>query len=722
MDYGIQANVWGKIRVQSKRYFAVIRRIWWLLPLTVSIGTCVAAWIVSQMPPAYESTGRMIYAGQYSLGSVYSDQSNNYFGTQQQILESGNVREEALTRVETLHPNLKPEEVDLKVSQIPQASMILLSATAKNPVFAQAYLDGIMDSYLDEKRRIREDHAGAASLGLTKEMQHLNEVINANETAMLDFEKKNNVGFLEQEGNNAAKYLEQLDQQLNELRANHDLLAMMDLDQSLDHQAQPAATTSTTTAGPNGTDTTTTSKPDTALTDYGPIADYQRARQQIALLKAQQAEMSHRLKPKHPDMIALNLQIQRLEDTLATLRVQSQEELETHRKAQEVQMQNLQNQITDQQQKALVLSGTLAEFNRLKTEGDRAKAEYDRLLSSFHSVDVSKNVDQDPLTIYEQASQADSVKPGLARIFFAGFGGGLAVGLLILFLIDQTDDRISSLIEMQRHFQEQLLGQIPLEKFKEGRSLLKADDDRQAMLESFRTLRSSIIFLPIEGKRPKTIAVTSALPDEGKTTVASNLAITLAFSGAKTLIVDADLRRGQVSRVFGATDCDGFSSILLQKKPWKDCVFETATENLYILPCGPALQHTSEHLLGKVTDQFLLTIYNQFDYVIFDSPPVIILDDTLCLAPKIDATLFVVRFNTSSVRSSRRALELLNNRQANIIGLVCNGGHHFRDGIQLQLQLSPVRQSVRRGQNIRLSERRRSAASCRHAAGKRRGR
>ena len=113
MDYGVQASVWGKIRVQSKRYLAAIRRIWWLLPLTVSMGACIAAWFVSQLPPAYMSTGRMIYAGQYSLGSVYSDQSNNYFGTQQQILESGNVREEALTRVETLHPNLKPEDVDL---------------------------------------------------------------------------------------------------------------------------------------------------------------------------------------------------------------------------------------------------------------------------------------------------------------------------------------------------------------------------------------------------------------------------------------------------------------------------------------------------------------------------------------------------------------------------------------------------------------------------------
>ena len=89
MDYGLQANIWGRIRVQTKRYLAAIRRIWWLLPLTISLGTCIAAWVVAQMPPAYQSTGRMVYAGQYNtLGNVYSEQLANYFGTQIQLMLS----------------------------------------------------------------------------------------------------------------------------------------------------------------------------------------------------------------------------------------------------------------------------------------------------------------------------------------------------------------------------------------------------------------------------------------------------------------------------------------------------------------------------------------------------------------------------------------------------------------------------------------------------------
>ena len=69
MDYGMQTNVWGRIRVQLRRYLSAIRRIWWLLPLTTSAGMCLAAWIVSQMPPAYQSTGEMIYSGQFQLSA-----------------------------------------------------------------------------------------------------------------------------------------------------------------------------------------------------------------------------------------------------------------------------------------------------------------------------------------------------------------------------------------------------------------------------------------------------------------------------------------------------------------------------------------------------------------------------------------------------------------------------------------------------------------------------
>jgi len=670
MEPAPQSDLWGKARVQVNRYRRVLKKFWWLPLLTVSAGTCIAAWWVSQMPPAYLSVAHMMDQGtiQMNQGTSYSEAAANFFGTQIRLMESGEVQQAALARVETLHPELPPEEVDYEVTQEPQTSIFALKVTAQNPVFAQAYLDACMDAYIDKKKQMRDNQSDIAATAISAEMARLDKEIADNNASMLQFQKENNIGFLEQEGNSAAKYLTELTNQRDELQKEYNLLQLLDLDQNLDRQLnQPSSSSSNSTSPDNG-------KSNSALSAFGPIGEYQKAVQQIAMLKADLADRSHDLKPKHPIIIDLNDQIQRQETLITTLRQQSVEALNTHRDALRLQIQNLQDLIKQQEAKALDLSSRLSQYELLKTKADRAKAEYDRQLANLGSVSVTKNVDQDSISILERASLSISVKPGLANIIMGGIGGGLLVGLLIIFVIDQLDDRISSLMELQANFPQQLLGQIPLEKFgKENTALLKAGDDRQALLESFRTLRSSIIFMPVEGKRPKTVIVTSSLPNEGKTTVASNLAITFAFSGAKTLIVDGDMRSGKLSQVFDAGGADGLSSVLQQKVPWNETVYTTSIANLFVLPCGPALHNTAEHLLGKVTDQFLKDVYDAFDYVIFDSPPVIILDDTLSLAPKIDATLFVIRFSNSSVRASQRALQLLNSRQANVIGLICNG-------------------------------------------------
>src|SRR5476651_448602 len=120
--------MWSKVRVQLKRYYAVLNRFGWLLPLTISLGICLSAWIVSQMPPDYLSEGRMEVTGQFQIkeGAVYNEQVDNYYGTQIQLMQDLEVQRGALTRVQTLHPNLHPEPVDLTVSQEPHASVFNL--------------------------------------------------------------------------------------------------------------------------------------------------------------------------------------------------------------------------------------------------------------------------------------------------------------------------------------------------------------------------------------------------------------------------------------------------------------------------------------------------------------------------------------------------------------------------------------------------------------------
>ena len=666
---------WSKVRVQLKRYYAILNRFGWLIPLTISLGICLAAWIVSQMPPDYLSKGSMLVTGQFQIkeGAVYNEQVDNYYGTQIRLMQGLDVQRGALLRVQTLHPELHPELVTLTVTQEPHASVFNLQVEAETAAYAKAYLDAVMNEYIEVKRKQRLQSSDLTTLAIQDQLAHLEKDIETSDAEMHDFQAKNNFGFLEKQGNDAADYLAQKNRELANLKSEYNLLGMLDLEGNLDRQQ---ANANANPAVPGATNVDGTANQDNqAMANLGPLADYQLAKQKLELLKAQREDLSKNLRPAHPTIVALDREIEKENNLMQTLRTQSADALKTRREAIQAQIQNDENVITEWQAKALSLSGSIAEFNRIKAKSDRAKEEYEKLLQSMTSVTVTKNVDQDQVMIMDRASEAASVKPGWTNIILIGFGGGLAVGVAILLCIDQFDDRMSSFLELQTNFQEIILGQIPREDFKEEGALLRHNDDRLALLEAFRSLRSSLIFFPVEGSRPKTLIITSALPNEGKTTLSANLAITLAFSGARTLVVDADMRRGKLSSLFGVTEGPGLSNVLLSTMPWKDIMLQTTVDNLSIIPCGPPLKHPAEHLLGKVADKFLKEVYDEFDYVIFDSPPVTLLDDTLSLAPKIDGALVVVRFGVSSVRTTRRAIELLQQRQTNILGMICNDVH-----------------------------------------------
>jgi len=201
---------------------------------------------------------------------------------------------------------------------------------------------------------------------------------------------------------------------------------------------------------------------------------------------------------------------------------------------------------------------------------------------------------------------------------------------------------------------------------------LRPNDDRHAFAESLRALRSSLLYLPFEGGRPKTLLIASATPNEGKSTVAVNLAITMALAQVRVLLVDADLRRGTLHRLF-KRECDpGLSDLLLGRVPAEECILPTSVPNLDLAPRGTSVPNPGEIFLGARLDQFLRDVYESYECVIFDSSPVLAADDTTSLAPKLDAAMIIVRFSHSSTRLSKKAIELLRDRQANVIGLVCN--------------------------------------------------
>ena len=647
------------------RYKALFLRRWWIPVLTTCLGLFVEAFLIYQMPPSYLSASKMMLAGKLNIaqGAVYSEDSVNFYGTQIQLMQSAEVKHSAESLVRSAHPELQSVPVEITVLQKPRTSIFDLAAVGSAPDYTQAYLNAVMQKYLDFKRGMREDRGHELTTGITEQLIQVEKDLRNGEDEMLEFQKQNNIGFIQEQGNSAAQYLVKLNQQYAQLKTEYDLLNLLDLDQNLDR-----AQNKTEAASGQGSD-----NQGMPFSDVGPEGDYLKAKQQIQLLKAERETLAKDLRPNHPKILKLNDEITKQDKLIQLFRADTLEKLKTRRESIGKQMENLQANIKEWEAKALDLSQRLAQFNRIKGKVDRLKTLYDRLTNNLKEIDVSQVVGgEDQVSIMEMATPPVSVRPGLIKSLLIGFGIGALAGLAILILLDRIDDRMASFSEFQHHFSENILGQIPKEKTKDKVDLLQPDDARHVFAESYRNVRSSIFFMPYDGPRPKSFLVTSAVPSEGKSTVSANLAITMALSGARTLLIDCDLRRGALREAFGISSKIGFSEVLKQEVNWREVVVPTAYETLFVLPRGRTLSQPSEQLLRDSTEALLKEIYQHYDYVIIDSSPVLAADDTTSIAPKIDATIFVVRLSYTSARLTKKALELLYGRQVNIPGVILN--------------------------------------------------
>ena len=644
-----------------------LKRSWLLLPL-VALGVGFALWKSTQEAPAYESRARMMVSGKIALpeGAVYSEELSNFYGTQIELMQSAEIRRRAAARVEAARPDLRVSPVFVSVGQQRGTSFFVLSASGLEPQYTQAFLDACMEEYVQFKRELRSETADTALTAVTDQLLKLDKELQSGEEELVAFQKENSVVFLEEEGNSAGKYLVSLRQKLAGLRTERDLLKLLSLDQAIVREQNQKAPSKE-----GGNPNATPSPEDESRVLIGAASNYVEAKQNIQLLRAQMERLGKHLRPKHPKIVGLSNMVEQQEKLIELYRQQSNTQLQARRDAIELEIQGLEAAVKEWEEKALSLNQRIANYNRLKSKVERTKALSDRLLSTIQSVDVNKTLGQDVVTIMERASTPMATKPGQTKNLIVGGFTGLALGLGILALMAVLDDRIESTLEIQGNFDEEVLAQIPREPGAESLNILKLDEKNHIFAEACKNLRSSLLFMALDPK-PKTYLITSSAPNEGKSTIAMNLAISLAGAGSRTLLVDGDLRRGGLHNYFEFESKPGFAEVLTQEIHWKEVVRTTPQENLFFLPRGRTLANASEYYLGKAADEFLRDIYHEYDYIVMDSAPVLAKEDTASIAPKIDATLFVIRAGVASLRATRSALDTLHKRNVNVLGIVLN--------------------------------------------------
>ena len=671
---------------QFHRYRNVLRRRWWVLVVCAGLALAGMAVYIRLAPPRYLSVGQMIVSIRLNIQqqTLYSEDLQNFLGTQAALMQGKDVQDRAQARVRSQNPGLLPQPVVLTVGVLPRTSIFLLRATGANPDYTKVYLQACMEEYINMKKEMAERTSTTTIAGLTDQMLRLEPQLSKCDDEMQSFLATNDAALL-QEASGVGGYLVALYQQRANAQAQFDLLRSMTLDQSLllEQDQAPAMLAQ----GGTGMRTPTAGNAGGLLVNAGLAEqsglfspntvgmEYLTIKQQILLLEADQARYAKYLKPKHPQMIALSLETNRLGQMLDIYREQSVEQLEAKKSAVALQITNLDNQTKVWGAQNLELSRKSAEYARLKAKSDRIQSLYDSLLATLETLDVNKDISPESVTIYEPASDAAPDKNSAEKQLAVAGSIGFLLGLVLLMLLDRLDDRLNSFTELEELFDEEVLGQIPRERKPPRGGVLPfvhTDDQRHSFVEAYRNLRSSLLFMAETGTRPRTLLITSSIPSDGKSLTAANLAITLAMGGARVLLVDADLRKGKLSGRFELKTDDGLSEVLSQGADWRSLVQETAVANLRMLPRGATTTRSGEYFLGPVMEKFLQDSNKEYDYVLIDTAPVMAADDVTSLAPRVDGVIFVIRAEYTSARVARAALDMLYQRKSRVLGLVFN--------------------------------------------------
>ena len=656
-----------RLHARFIRYRMLLRKYWWVIAFGVALGTGIAAWLVASQKQIYMSQARMMVSGKINLpeGGSFSEEMTHFMNTQGELMKDEAIRTRAEAYVRTTAAEIPVSMVMLRVEPLPQTSIFALTATGEEPLYTQKFLDAILHEYIATRREMRSQKGEFAAVAIDDEIERVAAELRKEEDRLLAFQRDNKTGFLEQEGNAAAAYLSKLNTRLAELRNESQLLDLFDADQQIARDRKMPK--------PDGGDLREGDPRTPSAT--GPLLEYERARQRIETLKAERAGYARDLTPRHPIMVELDEQIAQQQQLIDTFRKQSTEELKRRRDATTLEIRNLETTVKEWEAKAASNSERLTQHAGIQAGISRMRAQYENLSRSKGSVEITRNVDQEIISVRQKATPAQTARFGVARTLTIGFVLGLLGGIVCLLGISMFDDRIDSVVDFQATFPDRLLATIPHVSCAVGAvdvAPLLPDDERHTFVESMRSLRSSIFFLPVEGPPPRTFLVTSAVPNEGKSTVALNFAITMAMFDVRVLLVDGDLRRGELHRALDLPNGAGFGDVLNGDCALQSAVQQTRVPGLSLLSRGSIVQNPGELFLSTDTDRFLRAADAQYDYVIMDSAPVTAADDTSSLAPKVHATLFVFRFATSSMRISQKALDTLRERQVNVLGLVCN--------------------------------------------------
>lgn len=662
------------VYLHFRKYFRLIKDRWLLLVFFSGVGSGLGTWLAMTKPNIFEAKSSLALAARVNTGRSAQIEDDTQRGFEQTLLmmQSGAVMAKVKAKLQEGRDNTnKFIQPDLSVN-LSRGNTYVMTVRSTNLDFAQKFARAWAMEFIEYKKRQRQNVVQNTESSMSRSLLEYEADLEKARGELDEFRRRNRIADFRDTGARKRAALEAAKQRKLQAETDRKLLENATREElaagALPIKGSPSV------AAPDSAPRAADSDPESWRTMETSL-QYPGMKLELARLEGAYAELGKKLKPKHPAMEALQRDVDQqkraIEETLRLV----DEQRKARIRALQISEQSFEPLIQELQDEVLESTDLENQYESLVRNEQYIKEQMEdlkRRLQGVSKIDADQDVFE-PLSLGE--SEEKPVAPNRPMIITTGLLAGLGVSIGILFLLHRLDDRLESPEAIEQALEEPILGQLPevdRKHYKEGYLLLTRMKSHTMFAESLRGVRSALLLSP-EGTSKRMLAVTSAVPGDGKTTFTTNFAVTLANSGNKTLLIDADLRRGNVHGYFEQPLEGGLSEVLDGKLGVQEAIRETGIKNLFFMRAGERPSNPSELLIGATTKDVIMQLRREFDYVVFDCPPLTAIDDTFSIAAYLDGLMFVVRAGRTSMRFARMSVNTVRQRGAPIIGLIVNG-------------------------------------------------
>ena len=556
---------------------------------------------------------------------------------------------------------------NLHVTLIPNTRIIEIHFTSTDPQLAASAVNTLAATYVEQNYKTKYESTMQASDWLSKQLVDLQMKVETSQEKLVRYQKEHEILGTDEKQNIITEKLDELNKEMTMAES--------------DRMQKEVVFRQTQSNDPVAVSAAIVSDPAGMLLG--------RLRDQQASLRIQIADLSTQFGPSYPKLTQLNNQLKEIDRQI---------QLETdkavdHLKGQYLAALQRENMLRDsfekQKQEANKLNESAIEYSILKRDVDSNRTLYDGLLEKLKEAGLTAGLRSNNFRIIDAARVPTSPsEPNIPRNLTFALVLGVISGVGLAFLLENMDNTIRTPEQAQAISGLPSLGMIPLGSKSANRGAtakrlaLTASKEvvetvtqvrpQSQMAESYRALRTSLLLSNL-GAPPKVVMVTSARPQEGKTTTSINTAIVLAQKGVRVLLVDADLRRPSVHNILGMGPSSGLSNVLTGSATVQQTITASPIlPNLFIMPAGTPPPNPAELLASVNMRDLIAELRELYDHIVIDTPPTLSVTDAVVLSPRADATILVIRSGQTTKQALRRARDILMQVNAHVAGVLLN--------------------------------------------------